>query len=102
MDPQLVPGLPPTVRRKILSTGPKCSLAEMHVAQGTRTPTHHHPHAAVVYLLEGSADMRLDGQRVPMVPGDALFIDSGAEHGFAENAEDLVFLEFFVPGREDF
>lgn len=102
MQVRPVKGFPPTVQRAIHYTGPKCSLAEMHVARGTDTPTHSHPHATIVYMLSGACDFRLDGQLVPLKAGESLFVEGGLPHGFARNDEDLVFLEFFVPGREDF
>ncbi|MGB4589380.1 MAG: cupin domain-containing protein [Clostridiaceae bacterium] len=94
--------LPPTVHRDLLVNNSKCSMTKMNVEKNTKSSTHSHPHFQIVYLLEGSCDFLLNGEVIPMVPGQAVYVESNALHGFCENTENLTFVEFFVPGREDF
>jgi len=94
--------LPPTVHRDLLVHNSKCSMTNMHVEKNTKSSTHSHPHFQIVYLMEGSCNFLLDGEVIKMTPGQAVFVESNVKHGFCENTEDLKFLEFFVPGREDF
>ena len=77
-------------------------MTQMQVEKNTNSPTHSHPHFQIIYLIEGSCDFLLDGEVIPMAAGQAVYIESHVQHGFCENTENLRFLEFFVPGREDF
>jgi len=94
--------LPPTVHRDLLVNNTKCSMTKMHVEKDTKSPTHHHPHFQIIYLIDGSCSFQLGEEIIPMTAGQAVYVESNIDHGFLENPEDLKFLEFFVPGREDF
>lgn len=98
----LIPKLPASVNRKVHHASVDCSLAHMSVASGTPAAPHRHPHATILYLLKGSCSFILDEARIPMEPGMSVYVPSNALHGFETNDQDLEFLEFFVPGREDF
>lgn len=94
--------LPPTVHRNLLVHNQKCSMTRMNIEKNTQAPTHSHPHFQIIYMLKGTCNFLLGDETYPLEPGDAIYIESNLEHGFSKNSEDLEFLEFFVPGREDF
>ena len=55
------------------------SLAEATLEPGQETQRHYHRKAEEIYfLLEGSGEMEVDGDRAPVSPGDAVLIPPGA------------------------
>ena len=93
--------LPKTVSREVLVNTSACTLVRMVVKAGTNPPLHAHPHAQIDYMINGAADVSVDGVITHVNPGESIFIPGGAEHGFLVSEEDQEFLEFFTPGRED-
>ncbi|MEI8104629.1 MAG: cupin domain-containing protein [Actinomycetes bacterium] len=68
------------------------SLAEASLPAGTTTQRHYHRLTEEIYfLLEGEADMEIDGVRRAVGPGEAILIPPGAWHAVAA-ATDLRFL----------
>nr|AHX24700.1 cyclase [uncultured bacterium] len=42
---------------------------------------HYHPYSEeFVHVVEGSLEMTVDGERVPLAPGDSLYVPIGARH----------------------
>ena len=59
----------------------KQSLAEARVAAGDRTERHYHKVTEEIYfILEGTGEIELDGERRMVGPGDAILIPPGARH----------------------
>jgi mannose-6-phosphate isomerase-like protein (cupin superfamily) len=57
------------------------SLAEATLAPGASTVRHHHRVSEeIYYLVEGTGEMDLDGERADVGPGDAILIPPGAWH----------------------
>jgi mannose-6-phosphate isomerase-like protein (cupin superfamily) len=57
------------------------SLAEATLEPGQATERHYHAESEeLYYLLEGSGEMEIDGERARVVPGDAILIAPGARH----------------------
>ena len=57
------------------------SLAEASLPPGGSTQRHYHAKSEEIYfLLEGRADMELEGQHRELGPGDAVAIPPGAWH----------------------
>jgi mannose-6-phosphate isomerase-like protein (cupin superfamily) len=57
------------------------SLAEARLEPGRATERHYHAQTEEIYfLLEGTGEMELDGERRRMKPGDAVLIPPGAWH----------------------
>ena len=94
--------LPPTVKREVLVTKPDCALVRMTVKAGTIPPQHNHPQAQIDYLISGCADVNVAGTITHLEPGESIYIPAGVTHGFLVSEADQEFLEFFVPGRDDF
>ena len=57
------------------------SLAEATLPPGQATQRHYHAESEeIYYILEGTAEMELDGARSTVAPGDAILIPPGAWH----------------------
>lgn len=54
---------------------------EYRTTRGRYRTAHWHPELEIVYLLNGTADFVIEGQRFRLVQGDALVIDANQIHG---------------------
>ena len=62
------------------------SLAEAALAPGQATERHYHRETEEIYfVLEGSGDMEVDGERREVRAGDAVLIPPGAWHQLRAN-----------------
>ena len=69
------------------------SLAEATLQPGQATERHYHRESEeLYYLLEGSGEMEIDGERASVGPGDAILIAPGAWHQI--RADDGAALRF--------
>ena len=80
----------------------KQSLAEARVPAGTTTALHRHPVTEeIYYILEGIGEMRLEGETIPVRPGDAIPIPPGHRHSIHNpGPQSLRFLCCCAPGYE--
>ena len=70
----------------------KQSLAEATMAPGQSTDRHYHKLCEEFYfLLDGNAEMEIDGETRAVGPGDAILIPPGARHQITAES-DLRFL----------
>jgi quercetin dioxygenase-like cupin family protein len=83
-------------------------MFEMTVPPNARVPAPHHHRDVdeMVYVLQGTLTMSLDGQKRALGPGDSLFVPRGAVHGFEnpgpETARSLAVLTPGSIGRRYF
>ena len=64
------------------------SLAEASLPLGGRTTRHYHALSEEIYfILEGTAELELDGETSVVIPGDAALIPAGAWHALAATTE---------------
>jgi mannose-6-phosphate isomerase-like protein (cupin superfamily) len=69
------------------------SLAEAALEAGQATERHYHAESEeIYYVVEGSGEMELDGERRPVAVGDAVLIPPGARHQIRAEAGGLRFL----------
>jgi mannose-6-phosphate isomerase-like protein (cupin superfamily) len=69
------------------------SLAEATLEPGQVTERHYHAEAEeIYYVVEGSGEMELEGDRRVLSPGDAVLIPPGAWHQIRARDERLRFL----------
>jgi mannose-6-phosphate isomerase-like protein (cupin superfamily) len=69
------------------------SLAEATLAPGQATERHYHAESEeFYYVVEGSGEMELDGDRRRVAVGDAVLIPPGARHQIRADTEGLRFL----------
>ena len=57
-------------------------VASLHITDiCADTRTHYHKRLTeIYYILEGAGEIELDGERHPIVPGDAILIKPGCRH----------------------
>jgi mannose-6-phosphate isomerase-like protein (cupin superfamily) len=69
------------------------SLAEATLEPGQATERHYHAEAEeIYYLVEGTGDLELDGERRQVGVGDAVLIPPGAWHQIRAGEQRLRFL----------
>jgi mannose-6-phosphate isomerase-like protein (cupin superfamily) len=69
------------------------SLAEATLAGGQATERHYHAESEeIYYVVEGSGELELDGERRPVGVGDAVLIPPGARHRIRAGADGVRFL----------
>jgi mannose-6-phosphate isomerase-like protein (cupin superfamily) len=69
------------------------SLAEASLEPGQATERHYHAESEEIYfVVEGSGEMELDGERRRVGVGDAVLIPPGARHQIRADADGLRFL----------
>jgi mannose-6-phosphate isomerase-like protein (cupin superfamily) len=69
------------------------SLAEATLEPGQATARHYHAETEeIYYVVEGSGEMELDGDRRVLSPGDAVLIPPGAWHQIRARDQRLRFL----------
>jgi mannose-6-phosphate isomerase-like protein (cupin superfamily) len=78
------------------------SLAEARLPPGAATTPHYHPLTEeIYYILEGAGEMRIEDERRPVGPGDAIAIRPGQAHTIVNTSrETLKFLCCCAPGYE--
>lgn len=78
------------------------SLAEARLPIGAATTPHHHPKTEeIYYILEGDAEMTIDGETREVGVGDAIAIPPGASHTIRNTGDvTLKFLCCCAPGYE--
>lgn len=65
------------------------SLAEATIAPGESTIRHHHRVSEeIYYLVSGTGEMEIDGERVPVAVGDAILIPPGAWHQITATGDE--------------
>jgi mannose-6-phosphate isomerase-like protein (cupin superfamily) len=63
------------------------SLAEATLPPGGATQRHHHRETEeIYYIVEGSGEMEINGERAHVTPGDAILIPPGAWHEIRADA----------------
>jgi mannose-6-phosphate isomerase-like protein (cupin superfamily) len=79
------------------------SLAEASVPAGGSTQRHYHAQTEEIYfLVEGSGEMEVEGERRRVGPGDAILIPPGAWHEIrADGDAELRFLCCCAPPYSD-
>jgi quercetin dioxygenase-like cupin family protein len=68
---------------------------------GSTLPEHAHPHEQVANILEGTFELRVNGETVTLEPGNVAVIPSNAKHT-GRAVSDCRILDVFYPVREDY
>jgi mannose-6-phosphate isomerase-like protein (cupin superfamily) len=72
---------------------PAQSLAEATLSAGATTERHFHRRSEEIYfVLDGTGEMELEGERRQVGPGDAVLIPPGAWHQITAGGSPLRFL----------
>lgn len=68
-------------RHDLSARGREALQARIDIAPGITAPWHRHPGEEIIYVLEGSLEYQLEGQRPKTLKtGDVLFVPAGVLH----------------------
>ena len=82
--------------------GKDLTLSFATIAPNAVGAMHSHPHEQMIYVLEGEADLILDGKSFYLKAGDTMSVPSNLAHTGQARAAGCRFLEIFTPARKDF
>lgn len=89
------------VSRKVLAHDGTMLAAEVSFKKGSIGAMHSHPHEQIGYVLEGSFELNMDGEKYIIKKGDTYYTKPNLQHGVVA-LEDGKLLDIFTPQREDF
>jgi quercetin dioxygenase-like cupin family protein len=73
---------------------------QVNMKKGVVGPMHSHPHEQVNYILSGSLEVTINGEKTILIAGDSYYVEPDVVHG-AVALLDTVMFETFTPQRED-
>jgi len=91
----------PGVKRKILSYTNELMMCEISFEKGAQGNMHSHPHLQITYVIKGSFEFTIDGEKSIVKAGDSLFMPANSMHGTVALEEGML-VDVFNPMREDF
>ena len=93
--------LNPLMSRRVLSSTEDLMLVEVHFKKGGVGEAHaHSKHEQVSYILKGSFEVEIGGERKTLKAGQGFAASRNAPWG--SGPEDSVILDVFSPARKDF
>ena len=99
-ETKMMPSPPPI--RDILANEAAYTVTKMNVKPGLGSAPHNHPHKQFIYILSGRGMFLLGDEAIELTAGSYLAIPGDVPHTFRAVYEEITWLEFFSPGREDF
>jgi quercetin dioxygenase-like cupin family protein len=94
---QVLPGL----TRRTLAQGQSMMVCEFIFDSNVTVPIHSHPHEQVGFIIEGTVEMNINGEKYILTKGDSYFAPSNVSHG-AYTLEPAIIVDTFNPPREDY
>lgn len=84
---------------EILATTPQSQVGVMTIKPGEDSgPEDIHPGDQIVYIIEGEAEIEIDGEKANLAEGMAGIIPAKARHHiYNRGAKDLFFLTIYTP-----
>ncbi|MDO5424974.1 MAG: cupin domain-containing protein [Eubacteriales bacterium] len=76
-------------------------VVELKWKKGQEGAVHTHPHRQCGYIISGTYEANVDGQKQILGPGECFYVEANVPHGLIA-LEDGVTLDIFTPYREDF
>lgn len=89
------------VRRRILGYIDDLMVAELEWDKGQVGAVHTHPHRQCDYIVKGSFEAELNGEKRILKAGDCFYIESNVPHGLVALEDGGVLLDIFTPKRDD-
>lgn len=88
---------------EVLATGASYALKRITVTPGQRLSLQYHHHRAEHWtMVEGAAEVEIDGKTLPLSAGEHVYIPLGAHHRIRNPGDvDLVFIEVQVGDNLD-
>jgi quercetin dioxygenase-like cupin family protein len=87
---------------KLLAGGEAMNVQHFSIEAGATVPEHSHPHEQGGYIVSGEAVFLVDGEEIPVGPGDSYSIPGGEPHGLENRGDEpVVGVDIFSPPREN-
>jgi mannose-6-phosphate isomerase-like protein (cupin superfamily) len=80
---------------------PSMSCGIYRLSAGAKDLQGPHDEDEIYVVMEGRAQVRIEGRSQPVGPGSVLYVGATAEHSFFEVEEELTLLVFFASGGAD-
>lgn len=77
-------------------------VVELVWKKGMEGTVHTHPHRQCVYILKGTFEANIDGEKKILGSGECFYIEENVPHGLIALEDDGVILDIFTPMRKDF
>ncbi len=77
-------------------------LARGDLKPGKEIEVHVDPYEEIYYILEGEAQMMVDGEKQRVKPNNAIWIPSGATHSLQNDGEDVCKVLIFAAMPDGF
>ena len=90
------------VRRCIKGYIDDLMVAELKWDKGQVGEVHSHPHRQCDYIISGTFEAELNGEKRILKAGDCLYIEANVPHGLVSLEDGGVILDIFTPMRKDF
>jgi quercetin dioxygenase-like cupin family protein len=91
----------PGVRRKLLAYDKDLMTLIVEFKKDSIGYIHKHFHTQISYIISGSFEVTINGEKKIQKAGDAYYLQSNIEHGVVA-LEDSLLVDIFTPAREDF
>ena len=89
------------LKRRILSHGEDMMAVEVSFEEGAVGALHTHPHVQISYVLEGSFEAEIGGEKRVISVGDTYYTLPDVPHGVVCLKKGRL-LDIFTPERKDF
>jgi quercetin dioxygenase-like cupin family protein len=89
------------IERKILASCGKLMTVEVKFKKDAAGDQHSHPHEQISYVIKGSFEFIMEGNKYILNAGDSYYVKPDAVHGI-KALVDSVLIDVFTPQREDF
>jgi len=76
-------------------------MVKIFFKKGAVGYVHTHPHEQVSYILKGSFEVEIDGEKEILTVGDSFYAGPEVPHGVLA-LEEAVIMDVFTPQREEF
>ena len=89
------------ITRQMLGFDGQLMMVKVLFKKGATGTVHQHFHSQATYVMSGSFEVQIKGEKAVLNPGDGFYVEPDAPHG-AVCLEDGVLIDVFSPQREEF
>jgi quercetin dioxygenase-like cupin family protein len=89
------------VRKKILAYDKDMMIVHLEFEKNAIGYLHKHQHKQIGYVVAGSFEVTINGEKKVLKAGDVYYTQPNVEHGVVA-LDDCVLIDIFNPFREDF
>jgi quercetin dioxygenase-like cupin family protein len=90
-------------RRRVLMHSENIMLVYYEIDPGAVFPSHNHPHEQIGFIIKGTGEFTVEGEKIIVDSGCSYFIEPNETHGFRILGEETcLLLDIFYPPRQDY